>query len=397
MNQQRLTMNNKNQNDSLRGSNHHRVIKRKDSLSSSSHALSGSSFHNRNNNYQRTSPQRHQSCQIQRKSFSKPTKSFSNHDPLGNSSNHSKSGFQHSYKKPLMPAKQAYLACDCEMVQTVSGQSVAARIVLIDWKGRTVLDSYLKPKEQVEDYRTFVSGIKQEHLEDAPEFDLVVEQAKELLADKILVGHGVDNDLKSLGIDHPWLMRRDTAYYQPFMQLLEHNRADPSLPQWGPRKLKELAKEKLSREIQVPGASHCPIEDAVAALDLYKSHRPRWEACMSNEEKRQRQQCFQMMAAQAAHYGGDLDSSMHSYYSTSSNNYGLDGSNHHYNNHRRSSYNGIYHSKNSNDSLDAHSYHYPRSSSVTMESTRPSLPRRSSLQYQPNSNAYQLHQYSSVY
>jgi hypothetical protein len=70
---------------------------------------------------------------------------------------------------------------------------------------------------------------------------------------------------------------------------------------WGPRKLKDLAKEKLQREIQVAGVSHCPVEDAAAALDLYKSHRPRWEACMSSEERQQQQYALQMAAARAAY------------------------------------------------------------------------------------------------
>lgn len=84
-----------------------------------------------------------------------------------------------------MPVKQLYLAMDCEMVGTVTGEFVAAGIVLVDWKGRIVMDSYMKPKEVVSDYRTFVSGIKEEHLESAPEFDEVSQQAKDLYSDKI--------------------------------------------------------------------------------------------------------------------------------------------------------------------------------------------------------------------
>jgi RNA exonuclease 4 len=203
-----------------------------------------------------------------------------------------------------MPPKTQYLALDCEMVACGS-ERVAARVVLIDWKGRTVLDEYMKPKEKVTDYLTFVSGITAEHLENAEEFEVVQQRVKDMLANKILVGHGVDNDLRALGIEHPWLYTRDTAYYQPFMRLIETStRNNPNIsqtPVWGPRKLKDLALEKLQRDIQVPGKSHCPVEDAQAALDLYKSHRPRWEACMSNEEKRQRQQELQMAAAQYAY------------------------------------------------------------------------------------------------
>lgn len=263
-----------------------------------------------------------------------------------------------------MPAKQSYLAMDCEMVGTVTGESVAARIVLVDWKGRTVMDSYMRPKEMVSDYRTFVSGIEKEHLDTARDSETVLEEVKQLLEGKILVGHGLDNDLKALDLQHPWNLTRDTAYYQPFMQLLSDRRGEPL---WGPRKLKELAKEKLQREIQVIGVSHCPVEDATAALDLYKSHRPRWEACMSNEEKRARQQALQEAAAAAMSanfYNDPLASSMHSYSSfaqTNENNPYAQGS--FSGGHRN------YHPRGGNrygkGVLDSQSFHYPRSASLT--------------------------------
>lgn len=312
-----------------------------------------SSDHNK-----RSAPRRHHSMGIlshtsnntnnpfQTKSFRKPTLNRStsgNYDPLGGVSNHSTrsiaSGFQHSYKKPLMPSKQQYLAMDCEMVGTVTGKSVAARVVLIDWKGRPIFDKHTKPDEKVADYRTFVSGITEDDLKDAAPFIEVVQEVRDMLKDKILVGHGLDNDLRALGIDHPWLMMRDTAYYQPFMRQLETSTFNIHIPHmdgqpiWGPRKLKELAKEKLQRDIQVPGKSHCPIEDAAAALDLYKSHRPRWEACMSTEERQQKQRqayevavlAYEQYHAQLAFLGSnhpqtcsqsskDLSASVHSYF-----------------------------------------------------------------------------------
>ena len=176
-----------------------------------------------------------------------------------------------------MPPKKEYLALDCEMCGTLTGKSACARVVLVDWKGRTVLDEYVKPREEVTDYRTFVSGITAENLVDAPDLDVVREKVKELIEGKILVGHGLSNDLECLNLEHPWEMIRDTAYYEPFMK--NH------FGQMRPRKLKELAEEKLQREIQVDGQAHSPTEDAIAALDLYKSHRPRWEACMASQVK----------------------------------------------------------------------------------------------------------------
>jgi len=185
--------------------------------------------------------------------------------------------YMHSYNKPAMPPRSQYVAMDCEMVTTLSSPSTCARVVLVDWKGRTLLDAYVKPSEPVIDYKTFISGITAHNLEKAETLDVVRERVYQLLDGKILVGHGLQNDLECLGINHSWYMIRDTAYYEPFMKLYFGALA--------PRKLKDLAKEKLRTDIQLPGRSHSPTEDALTALDLYKCHRPRWEACMQSKIK----------------------------------------------------------------------------------------------------------------
>ncbi|KAL7572327.1 hypothetical protein ACA910_021544 [Epithemia clementina (nom. ined.)] len=211
--------------------------------------------------------------------------SFSSASSMANSSYSSdasacsttNSKFMHNYKKPVMPPKSQYVALDCEMVGTLTGQSACARVVLIDWKGRTVMDQFVKPTEPVTDYRTFVSGITEDQLTDAPPLEEIRPLVQAALAGKILIGHGLSNDLECLGVEHPWHMIRDTALYEPFMKM--------HYGQMNPRKLKELAQERLNREIQVMGQPHSPAEDALAALDLYKSHRPRWEACMTSQIK----------------------------------------------------------------------------------------------------------------
>ena len=48
-----------------------------------------------------------------------------------------------------------------------------------------------------------------------------------------------------------------------------------------PRKLKELAKEKLGRDVQRPGVAHSPFEDAKTALDLFKLVHRKWEKAMA--------------------------------------------------------------------------------------------------------------------
>lgn len=250
------------------------------SLNSSNHSYS------RNNlsysNHSRRQPRRPRQ-HVSRHDSEQSLSSVSSHSASSVSSmcSENSKSFVHNYKKPVMPAKKDYIALDCEMCGTLTGKSACARVVLVDWKGRTVLDEYVKPREKVTDYRTFVSGITEENLVDAPDIAVVKEQVRELIEGKILVGHGLSNDLECLDLEHPWNMIRDTAYYEPFMK--NH------FGQMRPRKLKELAVEKLQREIQVDGQAHSPTEDAIAALDLYKSHRPRWEACMASQIKERQQ------------------------------------------------------------------------------------------------------------
>jgi len=177
--------------------------------------------------------------------------------------------------------KSNYLAIDCEMVGIgPSGYtSRLARVSIVNYDGEIVYDTHVKVDEPVTDYRTFVSGIVEEDLssESAVTFDEAQSQVMTLIQDKILVGHGLKNDFKVLGITHPWYLVRDTAKYEPFCKVPGPNDYNPTNAQFIPKKLKVLAKDKLGMIIQEEGKCHCPVEDAVAALELYKKHSGKWE------------------------------------------------------------------------------------------------------------------------
>lgn len=61
-----------------------------------------------------------------------------------------------------------YLAIDCEMVGVgyKGSRSVLARVSLVNFHGTVVLDEYVRPQEEVTDYRTWISGVKPSHLKD---------------------------------------------------------------------------------------------------------------------------------------------------------------------------------------------------------------------------------------
>lgn len=58
------------------------------------------------------------------------------------------------------------MAMDCEMVGVGPDgkESALARASLVNYNGAVLLDVFVKPKERVTDYRTFVSGITPELL-----------------------------------------------------------------------------------------------------------------------------------------------------------------------------------------------------------------------------------------
>jgi len=131
----------------------------------------------------------------------------------------------------------------------------------------------------------------------------IKEEVSNLLCGKIVVGHSVEGDLAVLGLgkkrlpcseeaasdaeeekeavggENRGFEVRDTATYPPFMRCATHGNGRPKMA-----KLKDLVKARLNRKIQRAGRFHCCEEDAVAALDLYKSVWHEWEAISSKNE-----------------------------------------------------------------------------------------------------------------
>ena len=59
------------------------------------------------------------------------------------------------------------IAIDCEMVGVGVGdcaRSALARVSVVNIHGHCVLDVYVKPKQQVTDWRTWVSGVSPKHM-----------------------------------------------------------------------------------------------------------------------------------------------------------------------------------------------------------------------------------------
>ncbi|SCV00615.1 LAME_0G10924g1_1 [Lachancea meyersii CBS 8951] len=161
-----------------------------------------------------------------------------------------------------------YVALDCEFVGVGPDgkESALARATLVNFFGHVVLDVFVKPREKVTDWRTWVSGVRPQDMQNAVPFPVAQEQVAKTLQNRTLVGHAVAHDLQALFLSHPRSMIRDTSRHIPFRKKYAGGKT-PSL--------KKLAKEVLGLDIQ--GAEHSPIEDARATMLIYKADRKEFE------------------------------------------------------------------------------------------------------------------------
>lgn len=160
-----------------------------------------------------------------------------------------------------------YIAIDCEMVGVGEGgfEHALARASIVDFHGRQIYDSYVRPKEHVVDWRTRISGITPKHMATARDFEEVQTEVAHLLQGRIIVGHDLRHDLDVLILDHPRKDIRDTARFSGFKKYGH-----------GPKPaLRVLAREILGVEIQT--GQHSSIEDARVAMLLFRKYKPAFD------------------------------------------------------------------------------------------------------------------------
>lgn len=162
-----------------------------------------------------------------------------------------------------------FIAIDCEMVGIGDGtDNMLARVSLVNKFGDCIYDKFVKPREEVIDYRTSISGIRKEDMLNGEPFEVVQKEVADIIVGRVLVGHSVKNDLAVLFLSHPNRNIRDTARYKPFRKITRGN--TPSL--------KRLAKELLGVDIQ--SGEHSSVEDARAVMQVYCSVAQQWESSL---------------------------------------------------------------------------------------------------------------------
>lgn len=161
------------------------------------------------------------------------------------------------------------VALDCEMVGVGDKKSNAlGRCSIVDYDGCVLFDTYVKPSQPITDYRTQWSGIRPRNMKNAIAFCSARNRVKRIIKNRVLVGHALQNDLKVLRLKHSSELTRDTSKHIPL-------RALAGFPRNSTPSLKRLSRQLLKWDIQVN--EHDSVEDAMAAMLLYKKCEAEWE------------------------------------------------------------------------------------------------------------------------
>lgn len=166
----------------------------------------------------------------------------------------------------------ASIAIDCEMCETrdpITGKvdtKALCRLSIVDADtpdGPVLLDTLVKPKWPVVDYRTWINGISADSLVNV-EFTLDHAQAfmDALCSDQtVIVGHAVHNDLAALKLDHGCVV--DTAMLYSHAAVIDESNAEGSCGGLTPS-LRNLAHGVLGGRV-MPEV-HDSVNDARVAL-----------------------------------------------------------------------------------------------------------------------------------
>ncbi|XP_072004614.1 interferon-stimulated gene 20 kDa protein-like [Engystomops pustulosus] len=159
-----------------------------------------------------------------------------------------------------------YVAIDCEMVGCGPRGKIneLARCSIVNYKGETIYDEYIKPEQPITSYRTRWSGITPKHMLKAVPFKTARKEILKLLNCKIVIGHAIHNDFKVLKYYHPEKLTRDTIKIrQLYKKAGLQRRQEVSL--------KKFAAIVLRKQIQVGHKGHSSVEDAQTTMELFKS------------------------------------------------------------------------------------------------------------------------------
>lgn len=169
-------------------------------------------------------------------------------------------GYIRTRRRKTLPPDGNYgvYALDCEMCYTVNGLDLV-KVTIIGTDGRLVYDTFVKPDKEIIDYNSRFSGITSKDFSKKRQYKSLKDVQNDLMgfinADTILIGHGLENDLRALKIIHTKVI--DTSIIFPHFYGLPYRRS-----------LKSLTSIILKQLIQDENTGHDSLEDSRACLEL---------------------------------------------------------------------------------------------------------------------------------
>ncbi|GCB70182.1 interferon-stimulated gene 20 kDa protein-like [Scyliorhinus torazame] len=173
-----------------------------------------------------------------------------------------------------------YVAIDCEMVGLGPNgfESALASCSIVDYSGSVIYDKFIKPDGKITDFRTRVSGIRPFDMDNALPYPIAREEILKIIQGKIIVGHDPRSDFRCLKTDISDYAIRDTSSCKLLIvkaNLKTDRRAS----------LKILCQMLLGKRIQDSYRGHSSVEDAKAAMELFKLVDITWELYLKQGKK----------------------------------------------------------------------------------------------------------------
>lgn len=173
------------------------------------------------------------------------------------------------------------LALDCDLVGTGPGGKTdrCLRCTIVNFNGMVVYDALVECSEPVTDWR----GLKEKLYNSSKEvpsgkplpLEAVSKSVERIIKGRIVIGHSLVTDLRSLNLTHPFTLMRDTTNQSPFCPAGHAGRE---------LSLSKLVMERLGINFQ---ANVQPSTDAArAVLALYKSVHREWESLMRDSSEK---------------------------------------------------------------------------------------------------------------
>ncbi|KAF8327895.1 uncharacterized protein EI90DRAFT_3126548 [Cantharellus anzutake] len=167
---------------------------------------------------------------------------------------------------------------------------ILARVTVVDYGGDILLDTLVIPRSRVIDYCAERTGFNESHFiaggkirsrisisrssENLPGhilgFEITRQRVAQHLRGKVVVGHRLWVSLDALRLSHPADKTRDLATYFPLLAALPSS-SDQDLQDGFPILVQEFMHRTIRKGFENS------VEDARAAMDLYRSCRDNWE------------------------------------------------------------------------------------------------------------------------